>query len=494
MNQQFAQPGDSPRIPPPRSLFSPLVGAAVLLSAMLASCGSAPSGNSTPVVEVGEQSSQLYVLSSVLWPRPSPTIPVCWEAPSSSHAAERQAVRDAVNETWGTEAGVHFTGWGACTTDTRGVRITVDDSHPRSQVGYSPSSPTYMWLNFYSWCTGFTGDSYWTCIKFVAVHEFGHALGFMHEQDRPDTPQWCRDQQPRSEGSADWLVGTWDVNSIMNYCNPNNYRGWRLSGTDAAAANTVYPTVGFRDLALQANGTAGYRLRGDGYIAPFGGAPAVANAQVKWPNWDIARAIALRSNGTSGYILDGFGGLHPFGGAPYVAPSVYWSGWDIARDLVLLNDNQGYVLDGFGGIHPFGGAPAVVSTAYWNGRDIANALALSADGNGGYVLDGYGGIHRFRFVTRPSFPPSVTSYAYWNGWDIARDITVNADGRGGYVLDGFGGVQAFTFAGQASPTPVVMTSNGYWNGWDIARAIRLHGRNGMKLDGLGGIHVVSISP
>jgi hypothetical protein len=75
-------------------------------------------------------------------------------------------------------------------------------------------------------------------------------------------------------------------------------------------------------------------------------------------------------------VLDGFGGVHPFGGAPAVAVTAYWSGWDIARGIVLQSGGPGgYVLDGFGGVHPFGGAPAVAVTAYWSGWDIARGIS-----------------------------------------------------------------------------------------------------------------------
>ena len=33
------------------------------------------------------------------------------------------------------------------------------------------------------------------------------------------------------------------------------------------------------------------------------------------------------------YTLDGFGGLHAFGGAAPIAPTPYWAGMDIARNV-----------------------------------------------------------------------------------------------------------------------------------------------------------------
>ncbi len=197
-----------------RSLKVFLVCLTLLLAA---ACGDAPQG---PPVAVHAQG--LYVWDSKVWD--GPDISVCWK--TSGWATEKAWVRDSVNRAWPQRANINFTGWGDCGADPDGITIKIADVGPESYHGTSAlSEDPSMTLNFVfnnfrkDDCQGGNEES---CIRKIAVHEFGHALAFIHEHQRNDRPPGTYgtgDQNDKwnETGKPATTIGEYDEDSIMTF-------------------------------------------------------------------------------------------------------------------------------------------------------------------------------------------------------------------------------------------------------------------------------------
>jgi hypothetical protein len=172
-------------------------------------------------------------------------VPVCWENPDPQFSNEMNLVKQAAQDSWQAASSLQFTGWVKCAMENAGIRILIDDSGPHvKELGDRlDRMKNGMVLNFTfnNWSPSCKESiSVRTlCIKSIAVHEFGHAIGFAHEQNRADAPGECQALAQGDSRNAIPLT-PYDPNSVMNYCNVVYNNNGILSGFDIEGVQKIY--------------------------------------------------------------------------------------------------------------------------------------------------------------------------------------------------------------------------------------------------------------
>lgn len=166
---------------------------------------------------VTESTQKPLYMTGTRWPSNGTTtqIPVCLGATAQASPQLAAQVRQWVEESWPTVANVSFTGWGNCPSNTNGmvrVNFPASGNAHNADLGFGGNNITHE-VNLLPGGGLRPG---------VAIHEFGHILGFWEEHLRPD----FLDESVQCGGVDTHGGNTFgtpaDRTSVMatNYCNP----------------------------------------------------------------------------------------------------------------------------------------------------------------------------------------------------------------------------------------------------------------------------------
>ena len=206
-----------------------------------------------------------------VWSSAPVILDVCWENPVDSHPLptetdqtpgyeRREWVRLALKRTWEREARILFVGWDQCQNEAFPAtppysfgprRPGTGDENIKINIkttggGQNPAHGSWgdhmqsgITLNLHCGTASCKEN-----VEFLAIHEFGHALGLYHGEERSDWPAYTDCPRQEWDPSPPWwpiptelLWGEHDRDSVMAYCSP---RPTELSPGDVAGIQSWY--------------------------------------------------------------------------------------------------------------------------------------------------------------------------------------------------------------------------------------------------------------
>jgi hypothetical protein len=196
----------------------------LMIAALLTGCGVSPQDKS---------SLDSFVDTRAKWSDPS-NIPVCFMNPEA-YGGVADRIKTHVTENYNRTKNIRFVWLGKCnnSTPTYSIRVKlVSQSALGGASGVSYVGPVRISTSKETMSI-VADNTYWW--YGTDVHEFGHAVGLLHEHQRADQSD-CNRQSKISEGYGRTYIGEYDADSVMSYCSRMN----DLTEEDIRGLNALY--------------------------------------------------------------------------------------------------------------------------------------------------------------------------------------------------------------------------------------------------------------
>lgn len=223
---------------------------AMVGNALGATRGQAPLEDAQAVV--GEDATLLFLPESNSG---RTVVNMCWQ-PSAYAQGELEAlytegraqIEAAIENSWVAHSWVRVTWAADCSRG--GIPVEIEDR--RSSADRRGVLLNFTFSNYIPLCAptdGTASNPTWTyCVRSLAVHEFGHVLGFDHEQNKTPDGITCQDGTTRPHDVGNFLikgnlpVGPVDSGSVMSYCNEGFTD--KLASGDIESVGALYGATG----------------------------------------------------------------------------------------------------------------------------------------------------------------------------------------------------------------------------------------------------------